>query len=204
MMKSKMPGPEWSDEQLVKACLGGDGEAWNVLVDRYKRLIYSIILKYGADPEDASDLFQAVWLDAYNDLDKLRKRTAVKPWLISLTSNKCYHWKQKKRKQWQHEVEVEEYDQLDEGMAEEPAFVEELAQQQIVRDAIAKLSERCQTMIRLLFFTFPPKPYNELAEELGLATGSIGFIRGRCLKSLQKELEALDAKAAKEDFGKGP
>ena len=40
-------------------------------------------------------------------------------------------------------------------------------------------------MITLLFFEHPPQPYNEVAEKLGLARGSIGFIRGRCLKRLK-------------------
>ena len=44
-------------------------------------------------------------------------------------------------------------------------------------------------MIRLLFYEEPPVPYRDLAERLGLATGSIGFIRGRCLKRLQRALE---------------
>ena len=50
---------------------------------------------------------------------------------------------------------------------------------------------RCQEMIRLLFFSDPPLPYNEVAQRLGLATGSIGFIRGRCLKKLQSVLEDM-------------
>ena len=44
-------------------------------------------------------------------------------------------------------------------------------------------------MIRLLVFTSPPVPYKEVARRLGLATGSIGFIRGRCLQRLQKNLD---------------
>jgi DNA-directed RNA polymerase specialized sigma24 family protein len=46
-------------------------------------------------------------------------------------------------------------------------------------------------MIHLLFFETPPRPYQEVARELGLATGSIGFIRGRCLTRLRKELEKV-------------
>jgi hypothetical protein len=44
-------------------------------------------------------------------------------------------------------------------------------------------------MIELLFFEHPPLPYNEVAERLSLARGSIGFIRGRCLKRLKRILE---------------
>jgi hypothetical protein len=43
-------------------------------------------------------------------------------------------------------------------------------------------------MIRLLFYEQPPLPYNEVAQRLGLATGSIGFIRGRCLKQMENAL----------------
>jgi hypothetical protein len=44
-------------------------------------------------------------------------------------------------------------------------------------------------MIEMLFFEHPPLPYNDVAKRLSLATGSIGFIRGRCLKRLKKILE---------------
>jgi DNA-directed RNA polymerase specialized sigma24 family protein len=37
----------------------------------------------------------------------------------------------------------------------------------------------------MLFFEHPPRPYEEVASSLGLAVGSIGFIRGRCLKKLR-------------------
>jgi DNA-directed RNA polymerase specialized sigma24 family protein len=44
-------------------------------------------------------------------------------------------------------------------------------------------------MIKMLFFESPPRLYEEVAKELGLATGSIGFIRGRCLKLLRDRLQ---------------
>jgi len=183
------PVPSWSDKRLVEECLNGGEAAWSALVDKYKNLSYSIILKYRTGSEEAADLFQSVWLDAYNDLPKLRKRDAVKPWLISLTTHKCYHWKKKQKRyelQALNEIDAEE---LEEQTATAPMFLEELERDQLVRDAILSLNPRCQEMIRLLFFASPPLPYKEVAERLGLATGSIGFIRGRCLQRLQKALE---------------
>ena len=61
--------------------------------------------------------------------------------------------------------------------------------EQLVRDSIEQLPPRCRQMITLLFFEQPPQPYNEVAEKLGLARGSIGFIRGRCLKRLKRILQ---------------
>jgi DNA-directed RNA polymerase specialized sigma24 family protein len=45
-------------------------------------------------------------------------------------------------------------------------------------------------MIGMLFYADPPVPYQDVASRLGLAVGSIGFIRGRCLQKLQKLLES--------------
>lgn len=43
----------------------------------------------------------------------------------------------------------------------------------------------------MLFFEEPAKPYDDVAKSLGLATGSIGFIRARCLKQMMRALEEL-------------
>lgn len=187
MSERRSPDPGWSDGRLVRRCLNGDEAAWGALVDKYKNLVYSIVLKYGIATEEATDVFQAVWLDAHNDLPKLRKKAAFKGWLISLTTHKCYHWSKRKRRRELHEVDFDH--DLESGMTAEPSFADKLERDQLVRESIFALPPRCRELIQQLFFTFPPKPYQEVAKNLGLATGSIGFIRRRCLQRLQKMLE---------------
>lgn len=191
MSESRAPHPSWEDERLVKLCLQGSEGAWSALVDKYKNLVYAVIMKYGVSQDDGADLFQAVWLDVHNDLDKLRNQNAVKPWLISLVRNKCYHWQTKKRRIAANEVKGEEEDELAEIASFDPTFTDDLEQDQLIREAIQGLPDRCREMVHLLFFHQPPLPYKEVAEKLGIAVGSIGFIRGRCLKKLQKQLENL-------------
>lgn len=186
MAHAKTPDSSWPDAQLVQRCLDGDEWAWHALVDKYKNLTYSLILKYRTGPDEATDLFQAVWLDAFNDLPKLKKPGSFKPWLISLTNHKCYQWRQKQNRRSEHELQVEEKEQLENQATVEAGFADELEQQQLVRDVLRQLPERCQKLLHLLFFAKPPKPYEEVAKELGLATGSIGFIRGRCLDKMKK------------------
>lgn len=190
-MAQGSPEPSWPDRRLVEQCLGGSEAAWHALVDKYKKLVYAVIMKYRPTQEESADLFQGVWLDVFNDLPQLRNRDAVKPWLISLVRNKCFHWKKKRTRRQGHEVGTEEPEHLEALAVEVPTFVEDLERDQLVREAILGLSDRCREMVRLLFFHRPPLPYKEVAERLGLAVGSIGFIRGRCLKKLQKGLEAL-------------
>ena len=188
MSDRRQPTPSWPDPRLVDACLAGDEQAWHALVDKYSQLVFNISRRYGASREEAADLFQTIWLDAYNDLPKLRRKQAFKAWLISLAGHKCYHWKRKYMRQHGHEVASLEAKHLDRQADEQPEISERLARDQLLREAILDLPPRCREMIRLLFFCFPPKPYKEVAERLGLAIGSIGFIRGRCLKLLEKTL----------------
>jgi len=183
------PLQEGSDRRLVDACLDGNELAWHALVDRYSQLVYSVARRYGASTDEANDLFQAIWLDAYNDLPKLRKKRSFKAWLTSVAKHKAYHWKRQHLAKISREIPETGDERLEHRSAPEPDLDERLDNEQLVRDAIRALSERCRQLIQVLFFTFPPKPYKEVAEQLGLATGSIGFIRGRCLKRLQALIE---------------
>src|SRR5437763_12023620 len=89
------PGNDWNNTHLVTACLAGDDRAWSVLLDRFKNLIYSIPLRYGATPQDSADIYQAVCLDLFNELPRLREAEALQGWLVRVTTNKCYQWKRR-------------------------------------------------------------------------------------------------------------
>lgn len=180
------PARDWSNTKLTAACLAGDERAWSVLVDRYKNLIYSIPLRYGTTPQDAADIFQIVCLNLFNELPRLRDAEALQGWLIRVTTHKCYHWK---RQKGSAEDGSEDMDSLTAGDQLPAEILAEVEQEQIVQEAIGRLPARCRQMIELLFFEQPPVPYSEVAERLQLAKGSIGFIRGRCLKRLRKMLE---------------
>jgi RNA polymerase sigma factor (sigma-70 family) len=179
---------EWSNTRLVKECLRGNEQAWNMLVDRYKNLIYSIPIRYGLPPQDAADIFQAVCLDLFNELSRLRDAVALQGWLMRVTTNKCYHWKRQQSPS-NGEFGEGDVDGLAGGAPMAADVIAELEREQLVRDSIEMLPARCRQMITLLFFEQPPQPYNEVAEKLGLARGSIGFIRGRCLKRLKRILQ---------------
>ena len=189
MMLAKAPDPGWSDDRLIRFCLQGDERAWNVIVDKYKNLVFSIPRRYGIPADEVADVFQAAWLDAYNDLAKLRDRQAFKGWLVKLTTNKCFHWQKRLRQRGLREVETPEGHDAEETASLAPEVLAEVERDQQVREAVLELSDRCREMVRLLFFTSPPIPYKEVGERLGLATGSIGFIRGRCLERLRRNLE---------------
>jgi RNA polymerase sigma factor (sigma-70 family) len=177
----------WPDRRLVSECLKGNEEAWSALIDKYKRLIYSIPMKYGFSPDEATDIFQAVCLELLSELPKLRKPEALPKWIIQITAHKCFHGKREKQRTDVIDPNDPAFEQSTPALAER--ILREAEDEQKLRHVVAALPDRCQQLIRMLFFEEPARPYAEVARALGIATGSIGFIRQRCLDRARREFE---------------
>ena len=165
----------------------GSEEAWAELIDKYKRLIFSIPIKYGMSVDDATDLFQAVCVEMLTELPKLRKPEALPKWIMQVTSHKCFHWKRQTQRMQPADGEAEILiEQAEPARAEE--ILHEAEEEQKLRQAMAELPPRCRELMRMLFFEEPARAYQDIAQNLGIATGSIGFIRQRCLEKLRRRL----------------
>ncbi len=181
----------WAEERLVRECRKGSEEAWSALIDRYKNLIYSIPIKYGFNQEDASEIFQSVSFEILQELAKLREPKALTQWIIQITSHKCFQWS---RQQSRFTSTGEAESQIPSQQSRADQVLLEAQEEQALRDAVASLSPRCRELISLLFYQTPARPYSEVAAQLGVATGSIGFIRGRCLDKLRAALQKAGIK----------
>jgi len=178
-----------SDEQLVKDCLAGNEDAWSQLIEKYKSLIYSIPVKYRLPPHEAAEVFQATCVELLKRLPELREPRALPKWLMQVAHHQCYRWKQQQNRTISRDGD------LDLPEPQTPAIAESLVQQtqeeQMLRDALVALSPQCRRLVELLFFETPARPYSEVAAELGLAVGSIGFTRQKCMERLRKHLSEL-------------
>ena len=179
----------WPDTRLVRECLRGNEEAWSVLIDKYKNLIFSIPIKYGFSPDDSTDIFQAVCLELLADLPKLRKPKALPKWIMQITAHQCFH-----RRRQQRRMESADSDEQLLELSTEPRtdlLLRQAEEEQALREAISGLPPRCRELIRMLFFEEPAREYREAAASLGIAVGSIGFIRQRCLEKLRRRLAEM-------------
>lgn len=178
----------WSDTRLVRECLHGNDKAWSALIDKYKNLIYSVAIRYDLSREDAADVFQSVVVDLLSELGRVREPEAMPKWLMQVTAHKCLQW----RRDQQRSASPEglEADALPDGTAAiSEEIIHEAECEQMLRDALKQVSPRCRELIQMLFFESPARPYQEVAERLAIATGSMGFIRRRCLDRLRALLE---------------
>jgi RNA polymerase sigma factor (sigma-70 family) len=178
------------NSELIDACLKGNSQAWEALLVRYQRLIYSIPLRYGLAVHDADDIFQNVSLLLLENLGRLRDRQRLGAWLATTTRRECW------RTLRQHQVvtslsgnrDLEE--QIPSGQQSDEEFLD-LERQSIIRSAVGLLGASCQRLLMLLFYAEPRPPYTEIARLLGLPEGSIGPTRARCLEKLMKILDKM-------------
>ncbi|MFZ0214228.1 MAG: sigma-70 family RNA polymerase sigma factor [Candidatus Acidiferrales bacterium] len=176
----------WTDTRLVRECLRGTQAAWSALIDKYKNLIFSIPIKYGFSPDDATDIFQSVCLEMLSELPKLRKPKALPKWIIQVTAHKCFHHKRQLLRMAPSDPDGTLPERSTPAIAE--GILRQAEEEQSLRQAMSNLPPRCRQLVHMLFFEEPVRPYQAIASELGLSVGSIGFIRQRCLERLRKSL----------------
>jgi RNA polymerase sigma factor (sigma-70 family) len=171
-----------ADPELVAQCLSGDAQAWEALIFRYRRLIYSIPVKFNFIPADASDVFQAVCVKLIEHLHELKDETKVSAWLITTTTRQCIHV----RAQRMRETSTDE--DFDEPAASE-VNVEDIQiqtqEQQNIRDAVRKLPDRCRRLLEFLYFETTSPSYEEIGRQMNMPVASIGPTRARCLEKLR-------------------
>ena len=171
-----------TDSELVSMCLKGDPKAWEALIMRYKRLIYSVPVRFGFSSADASDVFQGVCLKLVEHLHELKDETKVSSWLITTTTRQCIHLKSLKRRETGTDAEFEEPPDPGNNLEEIRIMTE---YQQTVREAVDQLSERCRTLLDALYFDPRSLSYEEISQNLGVPVSSIGPTRARCLDKLR-------------------
>jgi RNA polymerase sigma factor (sigma-70 family) len=186
---SDKPAKKWNDTRLVKECLSGNEAAWAQLIDKYKALIYSIPIKYNLPPQEAADVFQAICVELLVRLPELREPRALPKWLIQVTHHECYRVKRLSQRVVSRDSEENSPEPESPPIAE--SLVQQTQEEQMLREAVATLTPQCRRLVQMLFFESPSRPYAEVATELGLALGSIGFTRQKCIERLRRQLEEL-------------
>jgi RNA polymerase sigma-70 factor, ECF subfamily len=175
-----------TDAELVERCRGGEGEAWNELVDRFSRYVYAVIVRgFRLGAEDAEDVYQEVFARVYTQLHTLRDESALRPWIAQLTRRLCLDAvARRSREEPSEDLRQEEargeVDEIDEAFA--------------VREAVATLPEACQDILDRFFAR--DQSYRTISSELDVPAGTVASRIARCLKKLRDELEGRSEPSA--------
>lgn len=181
---------EPSDAALLQACRRGDELAWDLIVERYQRLIYTIALRAGLREEDAADVLQRVFLILLEQLETIQQPERLSAWLTSTTRHEA--WRIRRRERYMSMISSDDPAALAEQPDPSPLpaeLVERLEQQQLVQRALVALDPRCQRLLSLLFLQAEALSYAAIAQQLGMREGAIGPTRARCLEKLRRLMQ---------------
>ena len=176
---------ETSVAELLAAAEGGSQTAWDALVDRYGRLVWSVVRGFRFDAATAADVSQTVWLRLVEHCGRIRDPEKLPSWLATTARNEAIRAKRRLAKAVPTEFSVEVADVAAPSVDERLIDDEQLQQ---VLGAFDDMSPKCQEILRLLC-TDPPLDYDAVSELLEMPIGSIGPTRSRCLDRLRRLLE---------------
>jgi RNA polymerase sigma factor (sigma-70 family) len=177
---------DFSDEQLIAACRTSDEKAWDTLVERYERLVYTVPARYGLTSSEIDDVFQSVWLSLLKNLNKLREPDRVSAWLVTTARREC--WERRRGADYERTV-ASDLDTLLTDRAGDELPPEDVVvtfrQYETLRGAMETLGDRCRKLLWMLYYDSKVPSYSDVAEQLEIPIGSIGPMRARCLKKLR-------------------
>ena len=85
-----------SDDELVKLSRNGDKNAFGELVKRHEGKVYTLGFRFMKNREDAADVMQDTFLQAYRKLGSFEGKSAFSTWLYRIAVNICLMRKRKK------------------------------------------------------------------------------------------------------------
>lgn len=188
------PLDEPSDAVLVARCRAGDAAGWTALVRRYQRLVYTVPRRAGLSEAEAADVFQTAFARLVEHLARIDDPSRVRAWLVTTARRETLRLLERARCVVMVHADGTGDDDPLAGVADPSplpeAMLAELQQHDRLRRAVERLDARARAFVELVFLHEPPLAYGEIAARLGIAEGSIGPTRARCLEKLRRLLAA--------------
>ena len=174
--------PLITDDELVAAAVGGQGQAFGTLVERYDRAVYHLAYRTLHDSEEAKDATQEAFFKAFRALRTFRPGAKFSTWILTIAYHACCD-RLARRKRFSGD---ELPDRADPAAGPQEQ-AESADQARRLRAAIDALPEKYRTVITL--FHLQNKQYEEIAQVLDLPMGTVKTHLFRAKDLLRKALE---------------
>lgn len=171
--------------ELLAAAASGSQVAWDGLVERYGRLVWSVVRGFRLDTATAADVSQTVWMRLVEHCGRIRDPERLPAWLATTARNESIRASRRLSRSIPTEFSVEVADDAAPSVDERILEDEQLREVLVAFDGI---SPKCRELLQLLC-TDPPLDYEAVSEILEMPIGSIGPTRSRCLDRLRRLME---------------
>jgi RNA polymerase sigma-70 factor (ECF subfamily) len=178
---------EAAEQALIARCRSGSDAAFSELVDRYKNLVYAVILRTIDDRSRADDLAQEVFLRVFRGLPEFRGDSTLATWLFRITRNVCVETRN--RRQFEHALQSldAEVPGRSEAGTTDRAFTD-LELRDRLDKALAQLPAAARFIVSAHYLG--GKKYEDLAQALDLPVGTVKTHIHRAKRRLRALLES--------------
>jgi len=141
-----------NDHVYINKILDGDTNAFTVLVDRYKDLVFTLALRMVKNREEAEEVSQDTFIKVYKSLTKFKGDSKFSTWIYKVTYNTCLD-SLKKNKRQQNTVAIDEFTEhqvktIDNALDK----IEEQEKQQTIKNCLALLPSEDSFILTLYYF----------------------------------------------------
>jgi RNA polymerase sigma-70 factor (ECF subfamily) len=183
-----------SIEAIIQRAGDGDQAAWDTIVRTYWRKVFNVAYRFVGTYDEAEDLTQEIFLKVFRSLNTFDRRANFQTWLISVSRNFCidrYRSGRRDREVFAREVDASTV------QAEAPglnpyARVELQDRVAMLREALRALSPPLRSAV--LLRDIHELSYQEIADQLGIAEGTVKSRINRGRAELARQIEAVRAK----------
>jgi RNA polymerase sigma factor (sigma-70 family) len=176
-----------ADRDLIQRCRRGSSGAWQPVLNRYERLVFSIPLRYGLSRDDAADVAQITFTALVKNMDKLVDDSRLGAWLSTVARRNTWRLLERRRREMPSE-HLEGTSLAESAVALGKSDAESIEHWELsdwLDTGLSQLNEKCRNLLTALYFRPELSSYAEVAEHFGMPLGSIGPTRARCLKRLK-------------------
>ena len=164
-------------------------EAFRLLVNKYKERLYWHIRKIVINHDDTDDLLQNVFVKIWQGLQEFRNDSKLYTWMYRIATNESLNFlNEKSRKVYGNSDEISVY--LENTLESDTYFSGDKIQKELQR-AILTLSERQRLIFNMKYFD--DKPYEDMADVLGVAVGTLKATYHNAVKKIEENLKIVDS-----------
>jgi RNA polymerase sigma factor (sigma-70 family) len=158
------------------------------LLDKYERIVFSVPRKYGLSPADAADITQLTFTILVQSIDAMPEDSTLGAWLTTVARRHTWRLLQRTRRENANKSKV----QNESASALVSGDTENLEHWELtdwLDHGLLLIGDRCRDLLSALYLDPEQPTYAQVAARLGMAVGSIGPTRIRCLERLRRVLD---------------
>ncbi len=185
------PGPQANDRELVVRAQRGDADAFNLLVTRHQDRIFNAVFRFCGNHEDACDITQRAFINAYRKLPEFKGDSAFSTWMYRIAFNQSISFRREGggRKAVSIHGKEEDFIVEPEVVHNPGERLETQEHQKTVQRALLLLEEGDRRIIVLK--DLEDRSYDEIADVLDIPKGTVRSRLHRARLELREKLKAF-------------